>query len=123
MGRVDLSKPEANKGKVAVVSGAAGATGSVAVQLYKAAGFTVIGVAGSDEKCRWVESLGADRCLNYKAGPQAYRAELEKLAPKRVTQYFDNTGGWILDETMDWMAMYSCIVGCGMISQVSLQIN
>jgi NADPH-dependent curcumin reductase CurA len=66
------------------------------VQLYKAAGWTVIGVAGSEDKCRWVEGLGAEVCLNYKMGREAFREKLEELTPDRIQQYFDNTGSLAL---------------------------
>ncbi|KAI9002222.1 putative NADP-dependent oxidoreductase [Hyaloraphidium curvatum] len=119
VGRVDFSKaPEVGKGQTAVVSGAAGATGSVAVQLYKYAGFKVVAVAGGPDKCKWVkEVLGADVVIDYKLGREHFKNQLEAVTPGRIQQYFDNTGGWILDEVLQRCAMHSVVIGCGQISQ------
>lgn len=69
---------EASASDSVVVSGAAGATGSMVVQIAKKliGRKRVIGIAGSDDKCRWVESLGADKCLNYKKS--SFREDLTK---------------------------------------------
>lgn len=101
---------------VVVVSGAAGATGSMAVQIAKNLlnCKTVIGIAGSDDKCKWVESLGADRCLNYKSS--TFRDDLKAATPEFVNVYFDNVGGEILDLMLSRMAMHGRIAACGAIS-------
>jgi len=87
---------EAKPEDVVVVSGAAGATGSMVVQIAKKmiGCKTVIGIAGTDDKCRWVESLGADKCLNYKS--KDFAAELTKATPNFCDLYFDNVGGEIV---------------------------
>ena len=99
-----------------VVSGAAGATGSMVVQIDKKliGCKRVIGIAGSDEKCRWVESLGADKCLNYKK--PSFREDLIKETDGFVDVYFDNVGGEILDLMFTRMAKYGRIAACGAIS-------
>ena len=99
-----------------VVSGAAGAVGTVASQLAKARGATVIGIAGGTEKGAYLtEELGLDHAIDYKAGD--VRAELAKLAPSGVDLFFDNVGGEILDDVLDNLAMNGTIVICGAISQ------
>ncbi|KAG8862428.1 hypothetical protein FRB96_001498 [Tulasnella sp. 330] len=71
---VGLVKP----GETVVVSGAAGAVGILAVQIAKLKGAKVIGIAGGAEKCRWVESLGADKCIDYKQGSKAFSEAFDK---------------------------------------------
>lgn len=99
-----------------VVSGAAGATGSMVVQIAKKliGCKRVIGIAGNDEKCQWVESLGADKCLNYKK-PE-FKSELAKATEGYVDVYFDNVGGEILDLMLRRMARYGRIAACGAVS-------
>lgn len=99
-----------------VVSGAAGATGSMAVQIAKKmiGCKRVIGIAGSDEKCRWVESLGADICLNYKK--ENFGRELAKATEGYVDVYFDNVGGEILDMMLRRMARHGRVAACGAVS-------
>lgn len=79
----------ARAGETVVVSGAAGATGSVAGQMAKIAGARVVGLAGSDDKCRWLETeLGFDVCLNYK--DKDFKKKFKEATPKYVDVYFDN---------------------------------
>lgn len=106
----------AAKEDVVVISGAAGATGSMAVQIAKKliGSKRVIGIAGSDSKCRWVESLGADVCLNYKSA--SFAAELKKETPDFANVYFDNVGGEILDLMLTRMARNGRVAACGAIS-------
>lgn len=86
-GMTTIGEPKA--GETVVVSGAAGATGSVAGQMAKIAGAKVVGIAGSEEKCRWLEKeLGFDVCLNYK-DPE-FRKKFKEATPKYVDVYFDN---------------------------------
>ena len=105
------------EGDVVVVSGAAGATGSVAGQVAKARGAQkVIGIAGGPEKCaEVVEKYGFDHCLDYREGHLA-RA-LHEACPKGVDVYFDNVGGEILDAVLSNIAIHGRIVLCGAISQ------
>lgn len=85
MTRIGALRP----GETVVVSGAAGATGSVAAQIAKIAGTRVVGLAGSDEKCAWLEKeLGFDVCLNYK-DPE-FRRKFKEATPKYIDVYFDN---------------------------------
>ena len=108
---------EVQSGDVVVVSGAAGAVGSVVVQLAKARGATVIGIAGGPEKCRYLtESLGADAAIDYKNSDIA--EQLAKAAPNGVNVFFDNVGGEILDIVLDNLAPAGARVAiCGAISQ------
>lgn len=104
------------EGDTVVVSGAAGAVGSVAGQLAKIKGAHVIGIAGGAEKCRWiVEELGFDAAIDYKA--QDVRQALREMAPKGVDVYFDNVGGEILDAVLTRLARGARIVICGAVSQ------
>ena len=73
------------QGDTVVVSGAAGGTGSVAVQVAKLMGARVVGIAGNNDKCRWVESLGADVCLNYK--DKDFEKQLADATPNEINVY------------------------------------
>ena len=105
------------EGDVVVVSGAAGATGSVAGQIAKARGASrVIGIAGGGEKCaEVVERYGFDECLDYKE--DKLRQRLRSAAPDGVDLYFDNVGGEILDAVLVNISMNARVVLCGAISQ------
>ena len=99
-----------------MVSAAAGAVGSTVVQIGKAMGMHVVGIAGGAEKCSFVrETLGADACIDYKAGPIG--AALKEHCPDGVDVYFDNVGGEILDTVLKRLRMHARIVLCGGISQ------
>ena len=113
-GLMHLALPEA--GETLVVSGAAGAVGSLVGQLGKEAGLRVVGTAGSDEKCRWMEeSLGFDRAINYKATD--FAAQLQSATPAGVDIFFENTGGAVQAITYDRMNAHGRIIVCGMISE------
>ena len=117
-GLLDLGEPK--EGDVVVISGAAGATGSVAGQIAKIKGCTVYGMAGSDEKCAWlVDELGFDAAINYKT--QDVAAELDRLCPNGMNIYFDNVGGEILDICLARIAMNARIVICGGISRYNAE--
>jgi hypothetical protein len=106
-----------HEGDVVVVSGAAGATGSVAGQIAKARGAKkVIGIAGGPEKCaEVVEKYGFDECLDYR---QVHLARaLHEACPKGIDVYFDNVGGEILDAVLSNIAVHGRIILCGAISQ------
>ena len=105
------------EGETVVVSGAAGAVGSAAGQMAKIKGAArVIGIAGGEEKCRWlVEELGFDAAIDYKA--QDVRRALREAAPDGVDVYFDNVGGEILDAVLTRLARGARIVICGAVSQ------
>ena len=113
-GLLEVGQPKA--GETVVVSGAAGATGSVVGQIAKIKGCRVVGIAGGEDKCRMVvEELGLDACLDYKAGD--LKAGLRRAAPDRVDVYFDNVGGEVLNLVLPGMAMHGRVVLCGAISQ------
>ena len=99
-----------------VVSGAAGATGSMVVQIAKKmlGCKRVVAMAGTDEKCKWVESLGADVCLNYK--DKDFKEKLEKETDGFVEVYFDNVGGEILDLMLTRMKVEGRVAACGAIT-------
>ncbi|KAL4961706.1 MDR family NADP-dependent oxidoreductase [Aspergillus stella-maris] len=106
----------AGKDDTVVVSGAAGATGSMVVQIAKKilGCKRVIGIAGTDDKCRWVEKLGADVCINYKK--DSFKEDLTKATEGFVEVYFDNVGGDMLDFMLTRMKRYGRIAACGAIS-------
>lgn len=87
IGMTKIGKPK--PGDLVVVSGAAGATGSIAGQIAKIKGAKVIGIAGSDEKCRWLtDELGFDLALNYKA--KDFEERFDKATDKLIDLYYDN---------------------------------
>ncbi|MBV8361446.1 MAG: NADP-dependent oxidoreductase [Deltaproteobacteria bacterium] len=113
-GVLDIGLPQA--GETFVVSGAAGATGSVAGMLAKIKGCRVIGIAGGPQKCAWLTGeAGFDGAIDYKN--EDVGAALSRLCPKGIDIYFDNVGGEILDEVMARIANGARIVLCGGISQ------
>ena len=108
-----------HEGDVVVVSGAAGATGSVAGQIAKARGARVIGIAGGAEKCaEVVERYGFDECLDYREDHLTTR--LRAACPEGIDLYFDNVGGEILDAVLATLALRARIVLCGAISQYNV---
>ncbi|TID24507.1 NAD(P)-binding protein [Venturia nashicola] len=113
-GILDVGKVKA--GDFVVVSGAAGATGSVVGQIAKIKGATVLGIAGSDDKCEWLtKELGFDTSLNYKDKDfgKKFRAATKGL----IDVYFDNVGGEILDLALGRAKPHARFVMCGGISQ------
>jgi NADPH-dependent curcumin reductase len=113
-GLLEVGRPR--EGETVVVSGAAGATGSVAGQIAKIHGCRVVGIAGTGEKCAWVtEDLGFDACINYKTDDVAGR--LAETCPAGIDVYFDNVGGEILDHVLTLINLRARVVLCGAISQ------
>ena len=113
-GLIDIGKPKA--GETLVVSGGAGAVGSLVGQIGKIKGCRVVGIAGSEDKCRWMrDELGFDSVVNYHIEnvPEALR----RHCPDGIDIYFDNVGGKILEIALDHLALHARIVACGMISQ------
>jgi NADPH-dependent curcumin reductase CurA len=106
-----------------LVSGAAGAGGSVVGQIAKIRtrpSGRVIGIAGGEDKCRWLtEELGFDAAIDYKA--QDVRLALREAAPEGIDVYFDNVGGEILDAALTRLARHARIVICGAISQYNAE--
>jgi NADPH-dependent curcumin reductase CurA len=108
-----LDAASAKEGDIVFVSAAAGAVGSVVVQIAKARGMTVIGSAGGKDKCDYVRSLGADQVVDYRAGP--ILKGLAKAAPDGIDVYFDNVGGDHLDAALALARNNARFAMCGMI--------
>jgi NADPH-dependent curcumin reductase CurA len=112
-GLLDVGKPVA--GETVLVSGAAGATGSVVGQIARIKGCRAIGIAGAPDKCDWlVREAGFDVAINYRSEDVGKR--LRELCPQGVNVYFDNVGGELLDTVLGRLAMRARIVLCGGIS-------
>ncbi len=112
-GLLDLGQPKA--GETVVVSGAAGATGSVAAQIARIRGCRTIGIAGGREKCRWLlERARLDGAIDYKG--ESVPKRLAELCPNGVDVYFDNVGGELLDTVLARLALKARVVLCGGIS-------
>jgi NADPH-dependent curcumin reductase CurA len=108
------------EGDVVVVSGAAGATGSVVGQIAKLKGCRVIGVAGGAEKCAWLtDSAHFDAAIDYKS--EDIGARLSELCPDGIDVFFDNVGGEVLDLVLARIARNARIVICGAISAYNLE--
>jgi NADPH-dependent curcumin reductase CurA len=113
-GLLDVAKIKA--GDTVVVSGAAGAVGSVAGQIAKLKGCRTIGIAGGPDKCRaLVDDIGFDAAIDYKS--EDIRKALRLLAPDGVDVYFDNVGGEVLDAVLTRLARGARIVISGAVSQ------
>jgi NADPH-dependent curcumin reductase CurA len=113
-GLLEVGKPR--EGETVVVSGAAGAVGTVVGQVARIKGCRVVGIAGGPDKCRWiVDELGFDAAIDYKS--EDVNKALRHHCPKGVDVYFDNVGGDILDAALARMARNGRIVICGAISQ------
>jgi NADPH-dependent curcumin reductase CurA len=99
-------------GDTVVVSGAAGATGSMAAQIARIAGARVIGIAGSSAKCRWlVEGCHLDAAIDYRH--ESVSKRLRELCPDSIDVFFDAVGGPVLEAAIDNMADHGRIVLCG----------
>jgi len=113
-----IGRPKA--GETLVVSGAAGATGSLIVQMGKILGCRVVGTAGSDGKCVYLtRELGADAAINYRKAGDLLEA-LRAACPKGIDVYFENVGGPLLDAVLRLVNPHARIPLCGMISQYNL---
>jgi NADPH-dependent curcumin reductase CurA len=113
-GLLDLGKPQA--GETVVVSAAAGAVGQIVGQIAKIKGCRVVGIAGSDEKCRHVvKDFGFDACINYKMEDVA--KALKRECPNGIDVDFENVGGAILDAVLANINLKARVVLCGLISQ------
>ncbi len=118
-GLLDVCAPKA--GETVVVSGAAGAVGSIVGQIAKIKGCRVVGIAGTDDKVKWlVEELGFDAAYNYK-GVTNHLEKLRELCPDGIDCYFDNVGGAITDAVMIHMNVHARVAICGQISQYNLE--
>jgi NADPH-dependent curcumin reductase CurA len=114
VGLLQVGQPK--EGETLVVSAAAGAVGSLVGQIGKIHGMRVVGIAGSDDKCRWLTGeLGFDAAVNYKTRPVL--AGLRRECPKGIDVYFDNVGGPTLDAVLSLVNLRARLVICGLISQ------
>jgi NADPH-dependent curcumin reductase CurA len=112
-GLLDIGHPE--PGQTVVVSGAAGSVGNLVGQIARIKGCRAVGIAGGEEKCRWlVDELGFDAAIDYKAGD--LRGQLREAAPDRVDVFFDNVGGEVLDTVLLRLARGARVVISGAIS-------
>jgi NADPH-dependent curcumin reductase CurA len=113
-GLLEVGVPK--EGETVVVSGAAGAVGSVVGQIAKLKGCRVVGIAGGSEKCKWiVDELGFDAAIDYKS--EDVNVALRENCPEGIDVYFDNVGGDILDAALARLARGARVVICGAISQ------
>jgi NADPH-dependent curcumin reductase CurA len=113
-GLLDVGRPE--PGQTVLVSGAAGSVGSIVGQIARIKGCRAVGVAGGEDKCRWlVEDVGFDAAIDYKTAD--LRKELKTHAPDGVDVYFDNVGGATLEAALNRLAHGARIVLCGAVSQ------
>jgi len=118
-GFLEICHPQA--GETVVVSGAAGAVGSLVGQIAKIHGCRAIGIAGADDKIRHlVDDLGFDAAFNYKTVSD-YVAKLKELCPQGIDCYFDNVGGDISDAVFTLLNTFGRVSVCGQISQYNLQ--
>lgn len=118
-GFLDICKPQA--GETVLVSGAAGAVGSLVGQIAKIQGCRVVGIAGTDDKVEWMtRELGFDGGFNYKSASD-YSEKLKELCPNGIDCYFDNVGGAITDAVFPRMNTYGRVSICGQISQYNLE--
>jgi hypothetical protein len=112
-GMLEIGKPQ--PGETVVVSGAAGATGSIAAQIARIRGARAIGIAGGAEKCAWLrDAARLDAAIDYKSEDVGPR--LSALCPNGIDVFFDNVGGEILDAALARIALRARIVLCGGIS-------
>jgi NADPH-dependent curcumin reductase CurA len=116
-GLVKIIEPKA--GNTLVVTAASGAVGSAFGALAKARGCRVVGVAGGEDKCRYVtEELGFDACIDYRTHPDASSIgkALDAACPDGIDGHFENVGGYIFDAVLDRMNAFGRIALCGLIS-------
>jgi NADPH-dependent curcumin reductase CurA len=116
-GLYKIGKPFA--GDTLVITGAAGATGSVVGQIGKIAGCRVVGVAGGEAKCKWlVDELGFDAAIDYKAGD--IKSQIAEHAPGGIDVLWDNVGGKLFNGLLANLALHARVVVCGGISRYEL---
>ena len=112
-GLLEIGKPQS--GETLVVSAAAGATGSIVGQIGKIHGCRVVGIAGSDDKCKWIkDELGFDAAINYKN--PGWKQQLAAATPNGIDVDFENVGGEIMQAVLDRMNLHGRVILCGLIS-------
>ncbi|MEX0677947.1 MAG: NADP-dependent oxidoreductase [Pirellulales bacterium] len=118
-GLLDIGQPKA--GETLVVSGAAGAVGSLVGQIAKIKGCRAVGIAGTDHKVRYlVDELGFDGAFNYRS-TKNYVEKLKELCPRGIDVYFDNVGGTVTDAVIPLLNVKARLAICGQISQYNLE--
>ncbi|GAF11069.1 oxidoreductase YncB [Bacillus sp. JCM 19045] len=110
---------EPQKGETVVVSGAAGAVGSIAGQLAKRKGARVVGIVGSKEKEEYIKSLGFDEAVNYKN--DSFASDLQNACPDGIDVYFENVGGDVSDQVWPLLNTFARVPVCGAISAYNLE--
>jgi NADPH-dependent curcumin reductase CurA len=115
-GLIEIGAPKA--GETVVVGAASGAVGSVVVQLAKARGCRVVGIAGGAAKCAYVvDELGADACVDHRGGE--LKAALRAACPQGIDIYFENVGGAVWDAVLPLLNDFARVPVCGLIAQYS----
>ncbi|MFT2098105.1 NADP-dependent oxidoreductase [Marinomonas sp. 2405UD66-6] len=118
-GLFEVLKPEA--GQTIAITAAAGSVGSLVGQMAKNLGLTVVGVAGSEEKCQWLkDELGFDHALNYKDAD--FAEQLTQATPKGIDLYFENTGGAAQTPIFERMNAHGRIAVCGLIAEYQKEV-
>ena len=112
-GLLRIGKPEVRD--TVMVSGAAGAVGSVVGQIAKISGCRVIGSAGGEEKVKWLKEIGFDAAIDYKS--EKIKSRISEVAPKGINVFFDNVGGQVLNDVLVRIASHARVVICGAISR------
>ncbi|KAH9508081.1 Prostaglandin reductase 1 [Bulinus truncatus] len=102
-------------GEIVVVTAASGAVGSVVGQLAKQKSLTVVGIAGSKDKCDYIKDLGFDHVINYKT--EDISKKLDEVAPSGIDIYFDNVGGEVSDTVYSKLRDCGRVLICGLISR------
>jgi NADPH-dependent curcumin reductase CurA len=111
-----LSIGQPKPGDTVVVSGAAGAVGSMVGQIAKLMGCHVVGIAGGPQKCAWlVDEVGYDAAIDYKN--ENIKSRLKELCPNGINVFFDNVGGVALNDALARIAPFARVVICGGISR------
>lgn len=114
MGLLDIGQPQA--GETVVVAAASGAVGSVVGQIAKLKGCRVVGVAGGEEKCRYVvDELGFDACLDHRS--PHFAEQLASACPQGIDVYYENVGGAVFDAVIPLLNTKARIPVCGVIAQ------
>jgi NADPH-dependent curcumin reductase CurA len=118
-GLLDICDPK--PGETVLVSGAAGAVGTLVGQIAKIKGCHTVGIAGTDDKVGYlVDELGFDAAFNYKTVTD-YFSKLRELCPNGIDSYFDNVGGTISDAAIRLLNVHARVSVCGQISQYNLE--
>lgn len=116
-GMLDVGK--VTEGDRVLISGAAGAVGSVAGQIARLKGCRVVGIAGGKDKCDWItRDLGFDAAIDYKSENVGER--VHEAMPDGIDVYFDNVGGPTLDTALAFLRLHARVIICGAISQYNV---